>query len=94
MKHQIICRRVHKILSKLIPFDVLNKNKIRVGREYDSGYVMINDLTNTIPYSFGISDDVSWGYDIANRGMDVYMYDQTINGLPAEYKHFHFLKLA
>ncbi len=53
---------------------------------------MIDDLTNTIAHSFGISDDVSWGYDIANRGIDVYMYDRTINGLPAEHKHFHFFK--
>lgn len=92
MQSELFGARARKILSKLTPFDVINKNKIRVGHEYDGGYVMIDDLNNTIAYSFGISDDVSWDSDIANRGIDVFMYDHTINGLPTKSKHFHFFK--
>ena len=45
-----------------------------------------------IAYSFGISNDVSWDLDMAARGYDIFMYDPTIKGLPAENARFHFFK--
>ena len=67
---------------------------IRVGREYDGGYIMLDDLPGGIAYSFGISDDVSWDKDMASRGYDVFMYDHTIDGLPEENARFHWSKLG
>jgi len=64
---------------------------VRMGRLCDGGYVMLNDFENRkIAYSFGIADDVTWDEDIANCGLDVYMYDHTIPGLPCDNKRFHF----
>lgn len=65
---------------------------LRIGRAYDGGYVMVDDFDNCVAYSFGISDDVSWDFDIAKRGIDVYMYDHTIDSLPMYDERFHFFK--
>lgn len=73
---------------------------VRVGRHNDGGYIMYNEFKNaTIAYSFGISDDVSWDMDMANKGYDVYMYDHTIKSLPRGCENeittkFHFFKIG
>ncbi len=67
----------------------------RFGRNYDGGYVMFDDFdSNSIAYSFGIADDDSWESSIANKGIDVFMYDPTIKGLPNQNSKFHFEKLG
>ena len=45
-----------------------------------------------IAYSFGICDDVSWDTAMAEHGYEIFMYDPTINGLPATNDRFHFFK--
>lgn len=70
---------------------VLGKSFVRVGKEDDGGYIMIDDFkADGIAYSFGISDDVSWDKDMADRGYYVFLYDHTIQALPCEHKNFHF----
>ena len=65
----------------------------RYGNDSDGGYIMVNDLEQyKIAYSFGINDDVSWDRDMATYGIDVYMYDHTIDWLPEENEHFHWKK--
>lgn len=67
------------------------KEFIRIGRENDGGYVMLDDFEGKkIAYSFGIADDVSWDMDMAKRGLDVYMYDHTIEGIPEQNERFHY----
>lgn len=83
-------RRLKQLLSvkevKGIPL-------VRIGRDYDGGYIMPDDFNSTLrAYSFGISNDVSWDKDIASRGIEVFMYDPTIPCLPEENSHFHFYK--
>ncbi len=67
---------------------------LRIGRDNDGGYVMLDDLPGGIAYSFGISGDVSWDKDMASRGYDVFMYDHTIDGLPEQNARFHWSKLG
>ncbi len=69
---------------------------IRLGRDNDGGYIMLNDFGNDdkIAYSFGISSDVSWDKDMASRDYEVFMYDHTIEGLPESNSHFHWFKLG
>ena len=76
-------------ISRAEEFDL-----VRVGRDYDGGYIMLDDLPGGIAYSFGISTDVSWDKDMASRGYDVFMYDHTIDGLPEENPRFHWSKLG
>ena len=77
-----------KKLLKLLPFfvtkSVLGGELIRLGRKNDGGYVMLNEFDEKMEaYSFGINDDISWDLDIANRGLNCWMYDHTIQRLPA-----------
>lgn len=67
---------------------------VRIGRDNDGGYIMLDDFPGGIAYSFGICDDVSWDKDMAERGYDVFMYDHTINGLPESNPRFHWSKLG
>ena len=68
---------------------------VRVGdmgkRSGDGAYVMADDFeSGGLAYSFGISDDVAWDTDMAQRGYDIYMYDPTIQELPYQQPKFHF----
>ena len=65
---------------------------VRVGRDHDGGYIMLDDFGGGYAYSFGICDDVSWDKDIASRGYEVFMYDHTIENLPEQNPRFHFFK--
>lgn len=68
---------------------------VRVGRDYDGGYLMINDFNDCdIAYSFGISDDVSWDRDIVKKNIDVFQYDPTIHDIPEQNVKFHFFKIG
>lgn len=70
-------------------------NLFRCGNELDGGYIMVDDLDNhNIAYSFGINDDVSWDKDISKFGINVFMYDHTINNLPEENEFFHWKKVG
>lgn len=68
-------------------------NFIRTGRKNDGGYVMADCFEGVkTAYSLGICDDVSWDKDMAERNIDVFMYDHTIDKLPEENPRFHFFK--
>ena len=76
---------------------VVGKNFVRIGKVNDGGYVMVdnfqsNSVGGGVAYSFGISNDVSWDWHMAQRGYEIFMYDMTIDGLPQENEHFHFFK--
>lgn len=85
--------RALTVMKYFAPKDVVDKSFIRIGRNYDGGYVMVDDFSKCeAAYSFGISDDVSWDLDIAKRGIDVFLYDHTIEKLPIQNDNFHFFK--
>jgi len=84
---------VIQILRRLEPYKVQNFEKVRVGRDFDGGYVMLDDFKGlSVAYSLGINDDVSWDRDIAERGIDVFQYDHTIPHLPAHHPRFKWFK--
>jgi len=79
------------VLGMLRPKRLLGAQKIRVGRSFDGGYVMI-DMFEGIDaaYSLGINDDVSWDLDIVKYGIPIFQYDPTIPNLPQEHKLFNW----
>ncbi len=88
-------RRFHQLIGLLSPMDIRKANYRRVGRDYDGGYVMLDDFSASnvdAAYSFGISDDVSWDESMADLGIDIYMYDHTISALPKNHPRFHFTR--
>lgn len=82
--------KLHTILKV---YSADENEMVRVGKDYDGGYVMVLPLSeNKIAYSFGIANDVSWDSAMADYGYDIYMYDHTIARLPYEKSQFHWKK--
>ena len=74
-----------------MPKKVVGYEKIRLGRESDGGYVLINDFSRVgAALSFGISNDVSWDLDIAQRNIRVHQFDHTIGKAPVDNAMFSF----
>jgi hypothetical protein len=90
---RLFASRTLRIMDYFIPKNSVGKNLIRIGRDYDGGYIMVDDFDKCeVAYSFGISNDVSWDLDMAKRDIDVFLYDHTIETLPIQNKRFHFFK--
>lgn len=81
-------------LLKVRQIDV--QEEIRIGKDYDGGYVMDDNSISKgdIAYSFGIANDVSWDWDMAKHGYNIFMYDHTIKSLPLNNPKFHFFKMG
>ena len=87
--------RVKNILRMLRPKSVIGFEKIRVGRAFDGGYIMVDDFSDVkTAYSLGINNDTSWDLDIANRGIDIFQYDHTINELSFNHERFKWEKIG
>jgi hypothetical protein len=86
---------VRNILGMLRPHLIKGRTKTRVGRQFDGGYVMIDNFDSVdAAYSLGISDDVSWDLEFARRGIEVFQYDHTIDRPPVEHGLCRWLKLG
>jgi hypothetical protein len=97
VKSSAIYRRCAMILELVCPKKIRDVELARIGKNFDGGYVMVGgfDCEGTdAAYSFGISDDVSWDSGIAALGIDVFMYDHTIDSLPDENSRFHFNEIG
>ena len=78
------------IYQFLCPKQVKGKKRILLGNQGDGSYVMLNDFENiTIAYSIGIRELIQLDKALADRNIDVYMYDHKNNKLPYENKRFH-----
>ena len=83
------------IFQLLKPKDVIGKNKVRIGRKGDGGYILLNDFENIkFAYSFGISNEISFDKALADKNIDVFMYDHAIEGLPIFNPKFHWKKIG
>ena len=77
------------------PKEILGKKKVRIGKESDGGYVLLNDLEKIkFAYSFGISNEISFDKYLADLNIDIFMYDHTIEKLPFTNKKFHWKKIG
>jgi hypothetical protein len=69
-------------------------SKKRFGKPNDGGYVMADYfLPETIAYSCGINEDVSWDLEMAYLGIPIYMFDHTIERLVQSHPLFHWSKV-
>ena len=83
------------IYHLLVPKKVIGKERILCGEKKDGSYVLLNDFKNIkIAYSFGISKMIQFDKFLADKGIDVYMYDHTINSLPYNNIKFHWKKIG
>jgi hypothetical protein len=83
------------IYHLIAPKSVEGKERLLIGKKRDGSYVLLNDFKNIkIAYSFGISRMIQFDKYLANKGIDVYMYDHTINFLPYNNIKFHWKKIG
>ena len=79
----------------IYPKKVVGKKRILVGEKKDGCYVLLDDFENIkIAYSFGLADKIQFDSELANRGIDVFMYDHTINSLSYNHNKFHWSKIG
>jgi len=79
----------------ICPKVVKGKKRVLIGDKKDGSYIMLDDFDNIkIAYSFGIYKLIQFDKALADKGIDVYMYDHTINNLPYENSRFHWKKIG
>jgi hypothetical protein len=87
--------RALSVLRAFEPKKAVGVNKVRVGRNFDGGYVLLDDFAGVgAALSFGVSDDASWDLSIAQRNIPVHQFDHTIDRGPIEHPLISFHKIA
>lgn len=74
--------RSAELLALVAPRCVEGASLVRIGGSHDGGYVMLDTLRPpavTAAYSLGVGQEVSWDNAVADRGIDVYLYDHTVD---------------
>lgn len=87
-----IALSVKKILAAVRPHTIAGLCKVRVGGEFDGGYVMADPGRGGIAYSFGVSDSSPWDLAMADREFQVFQYDGTIEQEPDKHPNIFFNK--
>lgn len=86
------------IYNYLFPKKVKGKTRILVGGKKSTGYVMLDEFDDIkIAYSFGIGNEdwhILFDKELADKNIDIFMYDHTIDKLPYENPRFHFHKIG
>lgn len=83
----------HRIKEALQLQGFKNESYIRVGRDNDGGYVMVNDIRPTdYLISMGIANDVSFEQGLQDKVLGIDMYDMSISSLPGEVRNGTFFK--
>jgi hypothetical protein len=82
-----------ELLALLKPRDVSGHHKVRLGGDHDGGYVMVDDFeTVETALSLGIGADASWDVALAERGIRVLQFDDTIEISPSAHQRCSFFR--
>ena len=80
------------IYQLILPKEVVGKKRILLGEKNDGCYVLLDDFENIkYAYSFGIGKNIQFDKALAEKGIDIYMYDHTImwkNKVKSKYGNF------
>jgi FkbM family methyltransferase len=80
------------LLTKLRPISC-GKELIRLGPNGDGGYLVPDDLEGIKTcFSLGVGSESGFELDCANRGMNVFLADQSVEKLPDSHEKFRFTK--
>ncbi len=81
-----------ELLAELHPV-TLDVPLIRLGPLADGGYLVPDDLDGIVAcFSPGVSDVSRFEFDCAERKMDVFMADASVDGPGEPHRRFHFVK--
>lgn len=85
--------RVLNLFSMMRPLAMRTHTKVRLGNEYDGGYVVPSAaLDCDAVVSIGVGPDVSFDLALAQRGAKIIQFDHTVEGLPMQHPSFRFFK--
>lgn len=80
------------LLEKLRPMNP-GKELIRIGPQGDGGYLLPDDLDGlTACYSPGVAYTSTFEMECAERGMQVFMADRSVEAPAEDHPNFHFIK--
>ena len=66
---------------------------VRIGSTLDGGYLVPDDLDGIAAcISPGVSTEVGFDLDLAERGIDIFMADASVAGPPVSHPRFHFTR--
>ncbi|KQI71369.1 hypothetical protein AN191_13075 [Loktanella sp. 5RATIMAR09] len=81
---------IRALLRSLAPV-LTEQPLVRIGGQDDGGYLLPDDLSGVKALiSPGVSTEVSFDLAIADRSIDVFMADASVDGPPVENPRFHF----
>jgi hypothetical protein len=92
-----VYQRASQMVRLLSPMDIDGGAFARFGRPNDGGYVMVDNFsgdTVDAAYSFGVGREASWDFAIADRGIDVLMFDHTIDRSPISHPRCHHIRVG
>lgn len=83
------------ILSLLTPMAAVGCGKVRLGDDWDGGYVLLDQLASDgVCLSLGVGDNVSFDLVLAELGYDVLQFDHTVDGPPLSHERFRFNRIG
>jgi len=83
---------IRALLRSLAPVAV-TRPLVRLGSANDGGYLAPDDLEDiAVCVSPGVSTEVGFDLAMAERGMEIYMADASVEGPPVQCPRFHFYK--
>ena len=83
---------VMSLINSLKPVS-FGKELIRLGPNYDGGYLVPDDFEGIKAcFSPGVDQGSGFELDCANMGMDVFLADKSVDAPPDCHKRFHFTK--
>ena len=84
--------RCRTIFSRIQPVN-LSAGKVRVGKEFDGGYVVPSDWAKIRHlHSFGVGSDNSFEICFAQAGAEVHCYDHSVPSLPQPHSNIHLFQ--
>jgi len=81
------------LLTLLRPLAMRTQTKVRLGNDYDGGYVVPSmALSCDALISIGVGPDVSFDLALAQRGAHIIQFDHTVEKPPVDHSSFRFFK--
>lgn len=85
--------RVLDLLALMRPMSMRTQTKVRLGNDYDGGYVVPAAALNCdAVVSIGVGPDVSFDFALAQRGARIIQFDHTVEKTPIDHPAFRFFK--
>jgi hypothetical protein len=85
---------IRRLLNLMRPHKAVGHKKIRLGAPGDGGYVLLDDFAGIRRgVGCGVGWDVSFEHALAERGLEIDLFDHTVAGPPVQHARFQFHRI-